>query len=256
MATLYWQRYGSGHPLVMVHGWAMHSGVWRAFAEQLGQHFQVHCVDLPGHGYSQAIKPFNINQITQAIAETCDLECASWLGWSMGANVVMEMAKLYPERVDKLIVLAGNPCFCATSNWAGIDAKVLSLFAENLSVDCQAALRRFLVLQTQGIANTQTSLQKLDAALNQCDPPDAEILQGGLALLMNVDQRAALPELTCPALMILGDQDTLVPVGVASNMLALVPDWQVHVLKGAGHLPFLTQAERVSQLIIDFGANT
>ncbi|MBS4051006.1 MAG: pimeloyl-ACP methyl ester esterase, partial [Methylomonas sp.] len=34
----------------MLHGWAMHTGVWRDFARRLAEYYQVICVDLPGHG--------------------------------------------------------------------------------------------------------------------------------------------------------------------------------------------------------------
>ncbi len=252
MAKLYWQRFGSGPALVMVHGWAMHSGIWTDFAKQLGQSFQVHCVDLPGHGRSDTITAFTLDNITQQIADSCDLASAHWLGWSLGGNVVMEMAKQYPQRVDSMVVLAGNPCFCATQDWPGIDPKVLDLFGENLNSDCQATLQRFLALQTKGLANAKGLLNQLKAAVNEYQTPNVATLQGGLEILKSVDQRPDLSKLSCPALMILGEQDTLVPARVGNELLGLVPHWQVQLVERAGHLPFLTQADLVSQLICDF----
>ena len=43
---------GSGPPLVMLHGWAMHGGIFAPLAARLERHFQLHLVDLPGHGRS------------------------------------------------------------------------------------------------------------------------------------------------------------------------------------------------------------
>jgi pimeloyl-[acyl-carrier protein] methyl ester esterase len=43
---------GSGAPLLLIHGWGMHGGMWSGVAEQLVQNFSVMAVDLPGHGYS------------------------------------------------------------------------------------------------------------------------------------------------------------------------------------------------------------
>jgi pimeloyl-[acyl-carrier protein] methyl ester esterase len=43
---------GSGAPLLLIHGWGMHGGMWSGVAEQLAQNFSVMAVDLPGHGYS------------------------------------------------------------------------------------------------------------------------------------------------------------------------------------------------------------
>lgn len=252
MAELYWQRFGSGSPLVMIHGWAMHSGIWRDFAKQLGQSFQVHCVDLPGHGRSDAITPFNLEQITEQLAANCELASASWLGWSMGANVAMAMAKQYPERVDALVVIAGNPCFSAKPDWPGINAKALGLFADNLSKDYQQTLHRFLALQTRGIANAKTLLMQLELTVNECDTPDIVTLQEGLEILKSVDQRADLAKIICPALVVLGAQDTLVPAKVFKEISALVPNWQVQVLERVGHLSFLSEPALLDQRISDF----
>ncbi len=52
MAGLHVEVTGQGEPLVMLHGWGMHGGLWSGAAEQLSQHFTVMAVDLPGHGYS------------------------------------------------------------------------------------------------------------------------------------------------------------------------------------------------------------
>ena len=43
---------GSGPDLVLIHGWAMHGGIFAPLTPLLREHFRVHLVDLPGHGYS------------------------------------------------------------------------------------------------------------------------------------------------------------------------------------------------------------
>lgn len=42
----------SGAPLLLIHGWGMHGGMWGGVAEKLAKHFNVLAVDLPGHGFS------------------------------------------------------------------------------------------------------------------------------------------------------------------------------------------------------------
>ena len=53
MVGLHVDTIGSGAPLLLVHGWGMHGGVWKHVATKLAQHFRVHCVDLPGHGFNR-----------------------------------------------------------------------------------------------------------------------------------------------------------------------------------------------------------
>lgn len=44
---------GQGPALVLLHGWALHGGVFAPLVERLSPHFQLHLVDLPGHGFSR-----------------------------------------------------------------------------------------------------------------------------------------------------------------------------------------------------------
>lgn len=50
--SLHVEIQGSGEPLILLHGWGWHGGVWQAAAEQLSQYNQVLSIDLPGYGYS------------------------------------------------------------------------------------------------------------------------------------------------------------------------------------------------------------
>ena len=59
MTNIHYTRVGTGKTIILIHGWAMHSGIWQTFAEQLAQHYKVLCIDLPGHGYSEKITPFS-----------------------------------------------------------------------------------------------------------------------------------------------------------------------------------------------------
>jgi len=55
--SLHLESQGSGAPLLLIHGWGMHGGMWGQVAAQLAQSFTVHSVDLPGHGYSHSKLP-------------------------------------------------------------------------------------------------------------------------------------------------------------------------------------------------------
>lgn len=50
--SLYVEIQGSGEPLILLHGWGWHGGIWREVAEKLSQYNQVVSIDLPGYGYS------------------------------------------------------------------------------------------------------------------------------------------------------------------------------------------------------------
>ena len=234
---------GQGQPLVMLHGWAMHTGVWREFAQQLAQHWQVICLDLPGHGRSQVITPLCLENIAEALTQAIPAQRFTLLGWSIGATVAMAMAERYPDRVRKLIVLAGNPHFVQAENWPGVKPEVLDAFIELLKVDVQQTLLRFLALQVNGLAHGKALLQSLKRAIQECPSPQIETLQAGLNILKNSDLRKFIAANVLPVSLILSDKDTLIPLTSGQACQQLNPSIDLHVLEGAGHAPFLSHSQ-------------
>jgi pimeloyl-[acyl-carrier protein] methyl ester esterase len=261
MPSIYSHTIGTGKPITLVHGWAMHSGIWHDFAQQLAQHYQVTCIDLPAHGRSRdainrvSTTPFTLENVSDALVNALPENNSCCLGWSLGALIVLDIAHRYPERVNSLILLAGNPLFVGSEHWAGVKASVLDNFAASLTADCQATLLRFLSLQVNGLADSKKLLKALKIAIMECDPPDQDSLQGGLEILKHTDLRAVLAQLTIPVSVILGDKDTLVPVSVAQQLQHLQPRLDVTILKGAGHVPFLSHPQQLHTLICQFMDN-
>lgn len=245
MSRIHLEVYGQGRPLVMIHGWAMHGGVWREFAQQLAQHCQVICLDLPGHGRSEAIEPFTLEHIGEALLSAIPVARFSLLGWSLGATVAMAMAERAPKRVENLLLLAGSPHFVQNGDWPGVKAETLDGFAELLKMDVSQTLTRFLALQVNGLSHGKPLLQTLKRTLQECSPPSADILQAGLEILKTADQREFLLRNPLPVKMIVGDRDALIPLASAQCVRRINPNIDVEVLKSAGHAPFLSHPEQL-----------
>lgn len=245
-----YQIFGQGQPLVMIHGWAMHSGIWQAFAQQLAQHCQVICVDLPGHGLSDAIEPCSLQNISDSLMAALPVQRFSVLGWSLGATVAIDMAARYPERLQSLQLLAGNPLFVQSVDWPGVKAEVLDAFAEQLSNDVEQTLVRFLGLQVKGLADAKILLQQIKTAVQACPSPSLEALQAGLQILKHSDQRAALQQLQCRVSLLMGDRDTLIPLALVESLKKLQPAIEIHLLENAGHVPFLSHPQQLLEWVI------
>ena len=249
MTKIHQQIFGKGKPIVLVHGWAMHSGIWQDFAQQLAKNYQVTCIDLPGHGQSEKINPFTLEHISDALVNAVSDESSCWLGWSLGATVVLDIANRFPERVNSLVLLAGNPLFTKTPQWSGMNIGLLEAFAGQLNEDCQATLLRFLSLQVNNLPDYKALLRSLKSAVLECDAPDNETLQGGLDILKHADLRSALSDTSVPVSVILGSRDTLVPVSAGQNMQDLAPAITLNIIDKAGHVPFLSHPEEVVAII-------
>ena len=252
MINLHQQTFGTGKSIVLVHGWAMHSGIWHDFAMQLAQHYQVTCIDLPGHGHSDNLDNFTLEQVTDALVNAVADEQSCWLGWSLGATVVLDIAHRYPERVNSLVLLAGNPHFTGTEQWPGMKVDLLEAFAEQLTLDAPATLLRFLSLQVAQLPDYKVLLKKIKTAIMARATPNLDTLKGGLAILKQADLRPALAAAQMPILVLLGTRDTLVPIAVGEAMQALAPAIQVVVIDKAGHVPFLSHPQIVLETIANF----
>src|SRR5207253_11089841 len=104
--TVHIETVGRGAPLIMLHGWAMHSGLWTPLLSPLTNHFQLHLVDLPGHGHSGAVEPYTLDEITGAVARALDTVRSplTLLGWSLVGAVALAWALAAPSR------MAGPTC--------------------------------------------------------------------------------------------------------------------------------------------------
>jgi len=252
MTKIHQQTFCKGKPIVLVHGWAMHSGIWRDFAGQLAQNYQVTCIDLPGHGRSEKIDSFTLERISDVLVNAVSDESSCWLGWSLGATVVLDIARRFPERVNSLVLLAGNPSFTQKAQWTGMNVDLLDAFADQLNEDSQATLLRFLSLQVNNLPDYKALLRALKSAILECEAPDYETLQGGLEILKHADLRPALSGTNVPVSVILGTRDALVPVSAGQNMQALAPAITLNIIDKAGHVPFLSHPQDVLAIISRF----
>ncbi len=248
MVKIHKEVYGKGRPIVLIHGWAMHTGIWRDFAQQLAVDRQVICVDLPGHGLSENIDPYTLDQISEALIEDLP-ESFSVLGWSLGASVALNMIKHFPMRINALIMVSGNPRFIRDKEWEGTRLELLEDFAKNMQSNCHSTLIRFLTLQVYGLPDGGGILSKLKKAFLECDEPDEKVLQSGLEILKNEDLRDEFKALNIPVNIIQGDRDTLVPVQASQDMQKIRPAVEINIIPGAGHVPFLSHQAQVIKAI-------
>jgi pimeloyl-[acyl-carrier protein] methyl ester esterase len=242
---------GSGPPLVLIHGWAMHSGLFGALLDRLAERRSLHLVDLPGHGRSRGDdSPLQLESVVAAIA--AQTPPAPWLGWSLGGLFALHAAATRPAQVDALAMLCSTPCFVRTDDWPhGMDVEVFRKFESDLRADVNATIERFLALETLGCERAVAELRTLRAEAFAHGEPDARALAEGLQLLETVDLRAALPGLQVPSLWIGARRDRLVDWRAVAAAAAMTPQSKSLRLD-TGHAPFLTHADALAEAVLAF----
>lgn len=247
---------GQGPALVLLHGWAMHGGLFAPLVAALENDFELHLVDLPGHGRSrEAGVALALDAAVDAVA-ACVPDRALWLGWSLGGLVALQAAATLPSRVRGVVMLAANPRFVRSEDWpAGMDPSVFRGFASELGRDYRATIDRFLMLEAQGSDHVREEIRLLRDEVFAHGEPRADVLCDGLALLEDTDLRGALPALAMPSLWLAGRRDRLVSPEAMQAAAALAPGARFHEVARAGHAPFLTHAGEVADALRAFAAD-
>ena len=240
---------GHGPPLVLLHGWAMHGGIFRPLAERLRARHTLHLVDLPGHGRSVAhAGPFTLEACADELLAR--LPVAPWLGWSLGGLVALAAAARQPARIPALVALCASPRFVRAPDWPhAVEAEVFHAFGRELRRDYRATIDRFMALEAHGSDHMREELRELRAHVFERGEPAAHVLADGLHLLEDGDLRATLPQLAMPSLWIAGRRDRLVPWQAMQAAAASAPGGRFLRIDGGGHAPFLSHGDEVAAAI-------
>lgn len=244
--NLHVESTGSGPPLVVLHGWAMHSGLWAPTLPRLASRFRVHLVDLPGHGLTPPMAPMTLAGIAAAVAEHFASlpEPPTVLGWSLGGAVALQWALDRPDAVAKLVLVGTTPRFVARDDWPhAISGKVLRRFGDELAVSYRSTLQRFVTLQLQGSEHAREIVAQMRAQLFARGAPSRQNLEDALEALAAIDLRAQVGAIKLPVLVIAGECDTLVPAAAAAWLAAALPAGRLASIAGAAHAPFLSHPE-------------
>lgn len=250
--TLHVEVVGAGPPLVLLHGWAMHGGVFAPLVARLRARFTLHVVDLPGHGLSRHVAlPPALPACAEAIAAI--VPPAPWCGWSLGGLLGLQAAATLPRQVPALAMLCASPRFVRGADWAhGVAAELLRDFATGLRSDYRGTLERFVALEAFGSDQAKDEIRVLRDSLFARGAPAAQGLAVGLALLQASDLRDRLPGLAVPSLWLAGRRDRLVTARAMAAAAALAPRAQFALVEHAGHAPFLTHADAVAERLAEF----
>lgn len=238
--------------LVLVHGWGMNARVFDGLAESLADDFEVHALNLPGHGGRAALPRNTLQDWADDLAQQLPVR-ATLLGWSLGGQVAMRAALDHPHRVSRLILLASTPRFVKTEDWEhGMAPADLEAFGAALLADPHATLLRFLSLQTRGMPGQKALLQQLRQTLLAAPSAERDALPAGLAILRDTDLRAELSQLTQPVLVLHGALDMLAPAAAGEWLADTLRDAQHLELARAAHAPHLSHGEDVAAAIRRF----
>ena len=250
---LFYQEYGEGSPLLILHGLLGASGNWHTLSRNVfARHFHVFAVDLRNHGRSPHSDTFDLPSMAGDVIDFMDsrgLNDAFWLGHSMGGKVAMWAALDRPERVRRLVVADIAPKRYPPSHLPILEAlRALDLKAHTSRAEIDATLSADI----EDVAIRQFLLKNLtsDGAGSYSWKMNLPAIYAGYARI-----NQSLPSTSTyakPALFIRGGQSRYILDADIPPIRRLFPEARIADLPGAGHWVHAEAPKPFSDLVVEF----
>lgn len=260
MSALNYEVSGSagGPDLVLLHGWSLNLRVFDGLSRALGGRCRLIAIDLPGHGRSDwdarattpAAQAWRVHETLAGLTERYTL-----LGWSLGAQIALDLAAALPAAIERLVLVSATPKFLMAPNWrCGTPRPQLARLVHRVHADPERAVNGFLELAVRGSRprTAQRALAVLHRALRTQGRARREALTAGLARLREGDLRPALPLVRAPALVIGGQRDRVVRAVASRRLARLLPAARYAEIEGAAHAPFLSHPRQFLRCLGEF----
>ena len=259
---LYYEDYGSGRPVVLIHGYPLSGRAWdKQVPVLLEAGYRVVTYDRRGFGKSsQPACGYDYDTFANdlhTLLETLDLRDVTLVGHSMGTGEVTRYLGRYGSgRIASGVLVAPIPPFLPRSedNPDGVPASLFDGFMQAARQDTPAWMKGFLdnFFNIDRLRGTLVSDQAYQASWNLAVSASA-IAAVACIPTWETDFRADLPGIDVPVLVIQGDDDQILPLAKTGQRLpGLIKKVELVVIPGGPHAIPWTHADQVNRALLAF----
>lgn len=242
---------GHGRPLLLINGIGATGQLFGPLRQHLTDRETI-AFDAPGVGGSSTPPlPQTMRSLARTVAAMVDElghDSVDVLGLSWGGALAQELTRRHPELVNRLILCATMPGVLSVPGRPA----ALSILMSPLRYYSPNYLRRVAPVLYGGAIKQNPELLEEHAALRSNQPPTSVGYTYQLLALQSWSSLPWLHRLPHPTLVMAGDDDPIVPVANARILAGRIPNAELQVLDGAGHLFAFLRAEEVAGRIIGF----
>lgn len=216
--------------ILFLHGWANNSSQWLPIAQKLPPEYRYILLDLPGFGQTQFLpEGANVPEYAEFVIdfiEKLNLKNVSLFGHSFGGQIALLIASDNKTPLHSLILLSP----------AGIRLKDQHVKLKIALVKILKRFRPFTPPFFQNILLNRLASDDYTASFGQ----HRDILNN----IVNYDLSAQIKNVKVPTHLLWGDQDKVIPY-LGKYIAQTIPNCELIILYGAGHLPHLFQSEKL-----------
>lgn len=238
--TIGYDDRGDGDPLVLVHGHPFDRSMWRPQLERFGQAgWRVVAADLRGYGQTTVVPgttPFStFARDVVDLLDHLELDRVVIGGLSMGGQIVMEVHRLFPERIRGLVLADTTPQAETPQGREDRNTMADRLLREGMAPYAAEVLPKMVA--PYNIDALPAVADHVMAMMLATSPAGAAAALRGRA--ERPDYVDMLERVAVPALVVVGADDEFTPVSDARLMADRIPDATLTVVEGAAHMPNL-----------------
>lgn len=244
---------GHGTGLLLIHGFPLNKSMWNSQVEDLSDIARVVAPDLRGHGESEAVEGiYSMDLLADDCASLLDQiglkERVVVCGLSMGGYVTLAFYRRHPQRTRGLILAATRAQ--ADSPEAKTNREKAAAKAKEQGSGAIAADLLPKILAPQ----TYTARPELvDQVKKMMEETSVEgIVGASLGMKERPDSQTTLEDIEVPTLILHGTDDQIISPEEARQMNVAIPDSQLQILPGTGHLLNMEKADLFNQAIRGF----
>ncbi|MDI6762442.1 MAG: alpha/beta hydrolase [Thermodesulfobacteriota bacterium] len=260
--TIFYVVKGEGKPLLLIHGYGAGIWVWEKQIEILSHSYRVYALDLIGYGFSDRPKiDYTAEVYIHFVRDFMDgvgMKRATLIGNSMGGGIAWAMAALFPERVEKLILINCIP--------PDILDQVRNDSFRTLVAIKDIFLLPYLIIAGRSSNSVKLILQECVSDIKLITPEilnrqyQLSKIKGTTWVLYSTFKNAGgasklkdcLSQIHQPTLLIWGEKDLIFPPSVGEGLHRIIKNSKIQIIKGSGHIPMWETPEEVNQVILDF----
>ena len=225
---------GSGIPVVFIHGLGWTHALWHRLIPVFAKRYRIIAADTRGHGRSaKPPGPYTMDMLVAdwlALLDACGVQRCAVVGVSQGGMIAMLLALRHPERVSALGLLSTS-CKFTDEAWSAMEERRRVL---NALGPVAAAEHVSKAIFSSDFHAKNPML--VDDFVRDRIAASTEGISSAMMSLRGFDVSSEISELKCPIFVMHGDADRVISPASAQTIREALPDTQLVMVEGAGHI--------------------